>query len=127
MSEFARRKQHPDFATFDPDDMALFDRGYPNLVLLDDRHRHNKKALEWAEKAAGAVDPIYRTVWHTEVAIAFVHLYPAKPKKGFKPNPAFIEKRSAFEALEAKIPTDIRRVGRVGLRVGRVGLHLFNI
>ncbi len=105
VSEFARKKRHPDFGTFDPDDLELFHQGYPDLVLLDDNHSHNEDVDRWVEAAAGAVDALYTVVWPTEVAMAYVHTYPTEPRDDGELNPEFSAKLKAFHQVESKLPT----------------------
>jgi hypothetical protein len=82
VSDIAKSKRHPDFQTFDPADLELFDKGYPNLIFLDDKHPHNNNVDKWVVEAGNAVDPVYEMVWPTKVAIAYANTYPIDP--GFK-------------------------------------------
>ena len=64
--------------TFDPADADLFRRGYPNLALLVDGHKDDKRAAANASKAYRSGDPdVYRVTWPRAVAHAYVRIYAA--------------------------------------------------
>jgi predicted DNA-binding WGR domain protein len=105
VSKFATSKRHPSFKTFDESDLELFDQGYPELVLLDDAHKDNKKWEEKAIAAQSSIDPVYDIIWPTKVAIAYVHTYPTDPGYDKILKPKFEEKWKKFLKLEDKTPT----------------------
>ncbi len=105
VSKFATSKRHPSFKTFDESDLELFDQGYPELVLLDDAHKDNKKWEEKAIAAQSSIDPVYEIIWPTKVAIAYVHTYPTDPGYDKILKPKFEKKWKKFLKLEDKTPT----------------------
>lgn len=105
VSKFATSKRHPSFKTFDESDLELFDQGYPELVLLDDAHKDNKKWEEKAIAAQSSIDPVYAIIWPTKVAIAYVHTYPTDPGYDKILKPKFEKKWKKFLKLENKTPT----------------------
>jgi predicted DNA-binding WGR domain protein len=79
VSDFAKNMQHPSFETFDPQDLIRFQQGFPEMVILMDKHPHNKAWEQWVVEAAGGIDPTYETEWPSRVALAYAHTYPVHP------------------------------------------------
>jgi hypothetical protein len=64
---------------FSPADDALFERGYPNLKILDDTPLEPKAAHDLAERALDAIDPVLRVRVPRALAAPYLRGYRVGP------------------------------------------------